>query len=68
MKIFYSTVMDPSEVLERESNKIEELRLPNHALKRLQTDLTTSTNTLPHSARTHREWTIGLLDRWTPVP
>lgn len=68
MKIFYNTVMDPSKILERESNKFEELQLPSCALKELQANLTASTNILPQSARTHREWTIGLLDRWTPVP
>lgn len=68
MKIFYSTVTDPSAILEKQSNKIEELRLPNYALKILQTDLNTSTNILPQPVRTHREWTIGLLDRWTPGP
>ena len=67
MKIFYSTVTDPSKILERQSNKIAELQLPIHALRTIQADLRTSTNILPQSARTHCEWTIGLLDRWTPV-
>lgn len=68
MKIFYSTVTDPSKILEKQSNKIEELQLPNHALVTLQAALRTSTNILPQSARAHGEWTIGLLDRWNPVP
>ena len=67
MKIFYRTVMDPSKILENQSNKIEELQLPSYALKTLQADLQASTDILPQSARTHREWTIGLLDRWSPV-
>lgn len=67
MKIFYNTVTNPSKILENQSNKIEELQLPSHALKTLQADLQTSTNILPQSARVHREWTIGLLDRWTHI-
>lgn len=67
MRVFYSTVTDPSKVLENQSNKIEELQLPYYTLKTLQADLQTSTNILPEPARVHREWTIGLLDRWTPM-
>ena len=67
MKIFYSTVTDPMELLENQSNKIEELQLPNYALETLQADLQTSTKILPRPARVHREWTIGLLDRWTSM-
>lgn len=68
MKVFYRTVTDPSEILEKQSHEIEELQLPTRALETLKADLTTSTRILPPSARTHREWTIGLLDRWDPVP
>lgn len=64
MKVFYKTVIDPSELLEKQSNNIEELQLPNCTMKTLQADLQTSTNILPQPARVHHEWTIGLLDRW----
>ena len=67
MKVFYNTVTDPSKLLENESNNIEELQLPNHTLKTLQADLQTSTKFLPQPARVLHEWTIGLLDRWTPM-
>lgn len=67
MKVFYHTVTDPSQILEGQSNKIEELRLPNYALQTLHADLKQSSNILPKSARTHREWSIGLLDRWLPL-
>lgn len=67
MKIFYITVTDPSKILEIQSNNIEELQLPSHALKILEADLRTSTEILPQSARNHREWTIGLLNRWNPI-
>ena len=67
MKVFYSTVTDPCKILEEQSHKIEELQLPTRALETLKADLSTSTKFLPESARTHREWTIGLLDRWDPV-
>lgn len=67
MKIFYSIVTDTSKILEKKGSKIEELQLPSYALKKLQADLKTSTKLLPQSARAHREWTIGLLDRWAPV-
>ena len=66
MKVFYSIVMDPSKIMEKQSHKIEELQLPTRVLETLKADLNTSTKILPQSARTHREWTIGLLDRWNP--
>ena len=68
MKILYSTVTDPAAILEKHSIKIEELNLPLYALRTLRTDLETSTNILPQSIRTHSDWTVGLLDRWSPVP
>ena len=68
MKVFYSTVTDPSKILEKQNHKIEELQLPTRALETLKADLSTSTKFLPQSARSHREWTIGLLNRWDPVP
>ncbi|KAF6236507.1 hypothetical protein HO173_005288 [Letharia columbiana] len=67
MKIFYRTITDSFKTLEKQRNRIEEFQLPSYALKILQAGLKTSTDILPQSARTHREWTIGLLDRWTPV-
>ncbi|CAD6573931.1 MAG: hypothetical protein ASARMPREDX12_006324 [Alectoria sarmentosa] len=67
MKIFYSTVTDTSKILEKQNNRVEELQLPTYALKKLQADLESSTKILPVSTRNHREWTIGLLDRWAPV-
>lgn len=67
MKIFYSTVTDTSTTLEKQSKKFEELLLPSNALKTLQADLKSSTDILPQSARTHHEWSIGLLDRWAPI-
>lgn len=67
MKILYTTVAEPSKILEKQSTKIEELQLPNYALKTLEADLKMSTNVLSQSARSHREWTIGLLHRWTPI-
>ena len=68
MKVFYSTVTDPSKILEKQSHKIDELQLPTRALETLKADLSKSTKILPQSARAHREWTIGLLDRWDHVP
>lgn len=67
MKVFYSTVTDPSKILEEQIDRIEELQLPSQALKTLQADLRTSTEILPQSARNHREWSIGLLNRWNPI-
>lgn len=63
MKIFYTTVTEPTRILERQSNKTEEFQLPSFALENLHTDLQASTNILPPSARTFQTWTIGLLDR-----
>ena len=63
MKIFYKKVSNPLQMLEKPNNKIEELQLPQHALKTLTSNLQTSTSLLPPSARTHQTWTIGLLDR-----
>ena len=55
--------MEPGKEFEGNMWRIEELELPKAALEELQSDLKISTDILPFSARRHKEWTIGLLDR-----
>jgi len=62
MKVFYKTVSDPLNYT-RNSTKVEEIQLPEYALKELQTKLQASSTILPQSARKYQDWTIGLLDR-----
>jgi len=63
MKVFYSDVANPLQTLENGGSRIEELQLPQYALTQFYIDLKSSTQTLPHSAQKHQQWTIGLLDR-----
>lgn len=63
MKIFYRTIPDPATKSENSDSKVEELQLPAYVIRQLHLDLKKSTNILPHSARQHQMWHIGLIDR-----
>ena len=66
MKIFYRNIPDPATKTESsisDATKIEDLQLPQYVIRQLLLDLKVSTNVLPQSARSHQNWTIGLLER-----
>ena len=68
MKIFYKSVDDPQELLEKQSNSVEELFLPPPILQEFIASLKQSTTLLPQSARNFKEWSVGLLDRYQRTP
>ena len=68
MKIFYQSVDDAQKLLDDQSNSVEEVYLPTPILDDFMTTLKQSTNLLPQSARTFKEWSVGLLDRYKREP
>ena len=64
MKIFYQPTQDPQNILDEQSNTVEELYLSVSVLHEFTTTLKESTNLLPMSARSFKEWSVGLLDRY----
>ena len=63
MKVFYKLIEDDSTKLMNCEPKVEELELPDSALKELGENLQSSTNILPALGRSHQDWTVGLLQR-----
>ena len=68
MKIFYQSLDDAQKLLDEQSSSIEELYLPSPILEEFKTTLKQSTTLLPQSARTFKEWSVGLLDRYRREP
>ncbi len=64
MKIFYQPVEDPQKILDEQSYTSEELYLSTSILNQFTAALKESTNLLPMSARSFREWSVGLIDRY----
>ena len=64
MKIFYQFISDAPKLLNEQNSTLEELFLPNSILEELISALKHSTELLPLSARSFKEWSIGLLDRF----
>lgn len=63
MKILYRHVDDPCSILEKQSMRIEELRLPGQILSQLKSYLQLNSQFLPVSARKIQDWDAGLLER-----
>lgn len=68
MKIFYKSLDDPQQLLEEQSNSVEELFLPTPILHEFMESLRESTTLLPQSARNFQEWSVGLIDRYRRKP
>ena len=64
MKIFYQLAKEPQKILDEQSQTVEELFLSVPILHEFTTALKESTNQLPMSARSFKEWSVGLLDRY----
>ena len=64
MKVLYQTVSNPAVLLEKDSLKMDGLKLPADVLETLRTDLHASTLILPTSARKLEDWDIALLERY----
>ncbi|KAL8686404.1 MAG: hypothetical protein Q9224_005457 [Gallowayella concinna] len=63
MKIYYKPIQNPTEMIEQQSLKIDELQLPTSILRYLHSDLIASTKLLPIPARSFQDWAVGLLER-----
>ncbi|KAL8666939.1 MAG: hypothetical protein Q9168_007392 [Polycauliona sp. 1 TL-2023] len=63
MKLYYKTVNNPDELLEQQSMKIDELRLPAEVYRTLYSDIKSSTQLLPAAAQKFQDWAVGLLER-----
>lgn len=66
MKIFFREIEEPKMVLDEHQASVEDLQLDAASYKRLKEVLHGSNELLPPIARTFKEWTIGLLDRYEP--
>ena len=64
MKIFYQDIDNAQKILDERNSTVEELYLPRMTLQTFSTALEQSTKLLPVSARSFREWSVGLLDRY----
>jgi hypothetical protein len=64
MKIFYKSISDPKEVLEKNSFSHEQLLFPDHVFKALKDALEESTDLLPAEAKKFQDWSVGLLERF----
>ena len=66
LKVFFQTVSDVEGLLHqgKTSFSLEDLELPRHAFAEIDRVLNESNAMLPLSARTFREWRVGLLDRF----
>jgi hypothetical protein len=67
-KVFYQPVPNPQELLDANHNTLEELILPQSILDEFSTSLIASTKILPESARSFKEWSVGLLGRYERNP
>lgn len=64
MKLFWRVIGAQEEQVLLNSDKVEELDLPNEAIVDIQSLLRESAAMLPPSARTFKDWQVGLLDRY----
>jgi hypothetical protein len=64
MKIFYKTISNSKEVLEKNSFSHEQLLFPDNVFAALRRALEESMELLPVSARKFQEWNVGLLERF----
>ena len=69
MKILYKHI-DPSEsekLLTSMTSDVQEISLPEEAIKAADSCLLWSSGLLPVQERTFKEWQVGLLERWEPA-
>ncbi|KAL8733985.1 MAG: hypothetical protein Q9166_001746 [cf. Caloplaca sp. 2 TL-2023] len=59
----FKTIANPTEILEQQSQKIDELQLPTEVLQTLHSDIQSSTQLLPVPAQKFQDWDVGLLER-----
>ena len=64
MKIFYKTITNAAEVIEKNQFSHEQLIFPSNLFQDLKDNLVESGELLPESARKFQEWNIGLLKRF----
>jgi hypothetical protein len=64
MKVFYKSISNAKEVLEKNSFSHEELLFPDNVFEALRHALEESRGLLPESARKFQEWNVGLLERF----
>lgn len=65
MKIFYKLIVSSSEAEELMAKEgVEEVLLPQEAIVEMREALVESKKWLPPSARSFREWDVGLLERF----
>ncbi|KAI9819501.1 MAG: hypothetical protein M1827_006949 [Pycnora praestabilis] len=64
MKVFYKTLPNPQEVLEKKIVSLDEVCLPRNVFDDLRSTLDGSNTILPKSAKTFQDWSVGLLERF----
>jgi hypothetical protein len=64
MKIFYKSIPNPTEIIDKNQFSHEELMFPQNIFEQLKESLEESALLLPSSARQFQEWNVGLLERF----
>lgn len=64
MKVFWRTVNEYQDTQDKQDISVEQLSLPIKVVNAIRQSLETSVALLPASARTFKEWNIGLLRRF----
>ncbi|KAG6099849.1 hypothetical protein E4U30_005870 [Claviceps sp. LM220 group G6] len=67
MKILYQEVTreEGNKLLDSMTSDVQEIFLPSHDIELVRLILESTTGLLPETERTHNEWRVGLLDKWT---
>ena len=61
MKLLFRPLEDPLSTLGKDDMKTEELQLPHHIMLQLHSDLRSSNEMMPKSARQIQNWDVGFL-------
>ncbi|KAF2435842.1 hypothetical protein EJ08DRAFT_580048 [Tothia fuscella] len=64
MKIFYKSIDNPKEVIEKNQFSHEQLTFPTNIFEQLKQSLVESAKLLPSSARKFQDWNVGMLERF----
>jgi hypothetical protein len=68
MKILYKHIdsAEGDKLVTSMTSDVQEITLPEAAIKAAEESLLSSSHLLPAQERTFKEWNVGLLGRWEP--
>lgn len=65
MKVFWQTITNPKEYLDKHDMSVEEITLPHDLHQALLSALDQSRAILPSSASTFQGWKVGIMERFS---